>query len=253
VLLSMMSGNRSVLVFAVGMIFALAGDRAAALDFAPIGDKQIRFSVLAGPEELMGARFGDFRHLLDSRDCYSADRLLFNAFSARYADPPPAGGEVGFSHIRWEFDVVPYKYFGIVLCFALNELEHWEKEIARRKMRGGRKRPVGSKRQPPNRPKLLVNRDMAAFRIIHAASFDYTPALLVLARYVKQGELFESNDEIEYYLLKRACFKSAGCEKLEARLAKLRRKLIRGRQEYIEYVAFKLNAVFAILEFNDPL
>ncbi len=182
----------------------------------------------------------DYRSYLDAlarRGCRRAEGFLNRAFIRQYPQFERARLKQNCAQDRdcryWaHYARVNFPDYGY--CVAISKLNSTERELRIKnvippkfKLKGWRERTLYNDRRIERRDRILAI-------IIGQAESDYRPALIKLAALIKRGDTFNTDKEVEYYILLRACTIGPDCTALAQRLGELRKAIAPERISLIE-------------------
>lgn len=193
-------------------------------EFAPFRSKPAR--------ELMSkTEFASYKRALADLDCTSANQILNTAFVRAY--PVFRDARLG-SHCplasychHWRH-YSRSSFFEYGYCKTIKTLAQLESDIRLRgypqqkfKLKPG----WGKAATNSYRNHWMKRRDLNLATLIYNAQSGYRPALIKLADLIRRGDLFKAGNDVEYFVLQRACLVGGGCRDLTHRVSELRSKI----------------------------
>jgi len=193
-------------------------------------------------QELMSKReYHAYRQALDSLDYDAAGKLLNSAFIREYPQ---------FKRARLKPDCFKdrdCRYWAMYAnstfleygyCWSMLEFQTTQHELSLKNLKPPKfaQKPWPKKTHYSNR--WVRRRDGALTVMIGQAELNHTPALIKLASLVRRGDVFHADDEIEYYLLQRACHSGGDCAAISSRMAELSGRIAPERISVIETKAW---------------
>jgi len=187
-------------------------------NFAPFESKPAR-------ELMTDQEFESYGQALAKFDCETANRVLNTAFIRQYplfkdAKLGPHCPDAPICFYWRNYARVNINEYGY--CTTIRKLRKREREIRQQ----GISLPKYKMRDWPDETvyvnPLIEARDRAISLLIGPAEDGYRPALIKLADLIRRGDVFNAGQNVEYYLLKRACLVGGGCQDLVHRLEQLR-------------------------------
>lgn len=180
---------------------------------------KLEFFKTKAPKEMMSPEeFQRYDKALSGRDCKTAARILNAAFFRTYTQFRPAKTSYDCTAAEfldcYDWEAYAHSFFKEYAFCMLNEgLRDSEKKLHQ----GGKTIPkfalprFPKKRHYDNQD--LRSRDEALSSLIAQADGGYVPSLEKVADLIRQGDVFSAGNDVEYYVLRRACILSTDCAK----------------------------------------
>ncbi len=207
------------------------------LDFDYTEDGQFRpFPSMPARDLMTSKEHAGYNYLLDTLQCEAAKYILNTAFVREYPQFSAAlkcrDGRHNPSYNRW--DIYAPGYFN-ELGFCESRRDFMVSE-AHLDMDTQSPIPYRAERRDerlyyPDRH--LMRRNSNIRSILYHADRDHAPALVFVADLVRRGDLFAAGDEVELYLLTRACHLGHDCGPLSDRIESLRESVPDHRERHV--------------------
>lgn len=197
------------------------------------------------PKEFMsGSELRRYQKTLNEGDCQTAEDLLTAAFVRAYpqfrrAKPPRHCSPPGpYDCLVWE-NFVFVKFHGLGFCKAELDWRTQEKKLRLKRLSLPKYSMsllgAGERYEDSD----IEARDRALNMIASKAELGYVPALEKIAELIRRGDIFDVGDDVEYYVLARACFHGANCDNWRGRLTSLKELVGNQRAKQIDALAQK--------------
>ena len=199
--------------------------------------KMLGFKAKSARQMMSKLEYDSYVNALAKQNCHDAHILLNKAFIREYPQFERARIKPNCTKDRdcryWaHYARVNFKEYGH--CEAVRRLQIAERKIHQIYVTPPKFRLNWWRERTIYNDRLIEGRDRSLAIMIGQAQSDYRPALIMLARLVKRGDVFNAGEETEYYILQRACNIGSDCNALSPRLAELRKVIAPERILVIE-------------------
>ncbi len=205
-------------------------------------DRALEFRTKLARELMTKSEFDAYQDAIHKLDCAPAEKILNRAFVRAY----PQFARIKAGPNCQSSDCFYWKWYATTnfrayrYCTTRVDLRLIERWIVLDGILSLQFSPAPRWQKPRDRAKrqaykeqLLFMRDYRVSRLITLAGYSYRPALVFLARRIRQNDLFNAGPDVEFLILQHACFHAPDCRALMPRIKTLRSALPQQRAAYI--------------------